>query len=239
MSNYFQNFPTLQYNIYGTGKTIELVDIFRSVRLKKSTRDNVLLYTYYTVKNGERPDHLSMELYGTPDYYWTFFMVNENIVNLTVDWPLTYDELNNKINRMYSGYIMNTDTDISKSFTVGETLQGLISGATTTILEKDANLGQIKIGNITGEFRDGEIVIGLTSLSTCQLINVIPFRDATHHYEDANGYITDKQQAVGIVTNAEYEIAQNELKTNIRIIRPEYIQRVAEEFFKQINPEAQ
>lgn len=239
MSSYFQNFPTIEYDVLGNGRPIEVVDLFRAVRLRKRIRDDVLLYSFYTIQDGERPDHVSLKLYGTTDYYWTFFMVNDNLVNLIEDWPLSREELENKIDMKYAGNVMATDDDMAAKFKKGETLQGLISGATATILEKDANLGLIKIDNIVGTFRDAEIVRGKTSNDTFTLSAVIPFKNSAHHFEDADGNITQKSVNAIPVTNAEYEYNVNEAKLQIRVIRPEYIQRVTEEFFRQINPEAQ
>lgn len=239
MSLFFQQFPTMQYDVFGTGKTIETVDIFRAVRLKKNIKDDVLLYTYYNIQDGERPDHVSMNLYGTTDYYWTFFMINENLVNVFTDWPLSRAELENKIGRKYAGYVMSSDTDISNKFVKGETLQGLVSGATTTIFEKDTNLGLAKIDGITGQFKSGELVRGLTSNDTMILSEVIPFSEAVHHYEDADGNVAMRSLNVTPISNSQYEHNDNESKTRIRVIRREYIARLSEEFFKQINPEAQ
>ena len=239
MSLYFQEFPVIQYDVFGTGKPIDVVDIFRAVRIKKSIRDNVLLYTYYTIQDGERPDHVSLKLYGTIDYYWTFFMVNDNLVNLVKDWPLSTFELDNKIGAKYKGYVLSTDSDIANAFSQGETLQGLISGATAKILEKDINLGLVKIDSITGQFQDGELVRGLTSNDTFTINGVIAFAEAVHHFEDENGNTVMKSVNAIPVLNSQYEILENEKKTKIRVIRREYISRMAEEFFKQINPEAQ
>jgi len=239
MSLYFQEFPVIQYDVFGNGKPIDVVDIFRSVKIKKDIRDNVLLYTYYTIQDGERPDHVSLKLYGSIDYYWTFFMVNDNLVNLVADWPLSTAELDNKIAMKYSGYVLSTDSEIANAFTKGETIQGLISGATATILEKDINLGLVKIESVVGQFKDGELIRGKTSNDTLTLNGVIPFTDAVHHFEDEEGNTVMKSVNAVPVLNSEYEILENEKKTKIRVIRREYISRMAAEFFKQINPEAQ
>jgi hypothetical protein len=240
MSFYFQNFPTIQYDIYGTGRPVEIVDIFRAVRLRKDIRDNILLYTFYEIEDGERPDTVSMNVYGTPDYYWTFFMVNENLVNVYNDWPLSRQELENKIQKKYAGNVILTDTNIAASFVPGETLQGLASGATAIIREKDVNLGLVKVESITGAFQVGELVRGSTTNDILTLSAVTTFDKAPHHYVDAQGnYVQKNTIGAQRVTNDEYEIELNEQKSRIKVIRPEYISRVADEFFAQINPEAQ
>ena len=239
MSIYFQRFPTLQYDAFATGKLIELVDIFRAVRLKKSVKDDVLLYTYYEIQEDERPDHVSMKLYGTTDYYWTFFMINDTLVNLVKDWPLSRTELENKINRMYSGNVMLVTEDMSAKFVKGETLYGLQSGATAVINEKDTNLHQIKLQNQVGTFKEGEAVIGRTSNNSVVNSGVIPYVNAAHHYENVSGDIVGSSTIGAIpISNYEHEQQLNAAKTKIRVLRPEYVSKVAEEFFKQINPEA-
>jgi hypothetical protein len=166
-------------------------------------------------------------------------MVNQNLVNVFTDWPLSRTELENKIAMKYDGFVMSTDDDVANKFKQGETLQGLISGATATIVEKDTNLGLIKIADIIGTFQDGEIVRGKTSNDTMTSSTVIPFVNAVHHFEDTDGNITMKSVDAIPVTNEEYERIENENMSKIRVIRREYIARVSEEFYKQINPEAQ
>lgn len=240
MSVYFQNFPTMQYDLYGEGHTLELVDIFRTVRPKASIKDNLLLYSKYTIQDGERPDQLSQKLYGSPDYFWTFFMVNENLVNVHKDWPLSRKEFEEMIEIKYDGYVLTTEEDISTSFSKGEIVQGLLSGARGILEYKDCNTNTLRITNITGQFRNNEIVRGLTSLDNIVITGQTEFYNATRHYIDASGNYTHKD-ALGAteVTYYEYEKDLNDEKSEIRVIRPAYIIRVAQEFFKQINPTAE
>lgn len=237
MSVYFQNFPIIQYDVYGDGTKIDLIDISRAIRLKKSLKDDVILYTYYNIQDGERPDHVSQKLYGSQNYYWTFFMVNENLTNVFDDWPLSRAELENKIIKKYSGYVAKTNEDISNKFIKNETLIGLISGAKATIIEKDTNIGLVKITNINGTFTPGEILRGMTSNDIFTLDVVIPFALAPHHYEDSDGNIVQRALNTALITNTDYEINENEKKSKLKVIRREYINTLTEEFFKQINPE--
>ena len=242
MSYFFQGFPTILHDVYNNKKLIETVDIFRAVRVKRSMRDDVLLYKTYNIQDNERPDHVSMKLYGSTDYYWTFFMINENLVNSNLDWPLGRLELQNKIDITYSGNVLTTtvDKNISTLFIKNEILRGFLSGATAYIKEKDTNLGMIKIESISGTFIDGELIIGLTSMDTVEISGQRPHKDVIHHYETVDGKIVTRSTFGGLpITNSEVEIANNEKKSIIKVIRPEYIQRLSDEFFNQINPEEQ
>ena len=52
MSVYFQGFPTIQYDVDDNKNFIEVTDIFRTVRPKQSLKDDLLLYSKYTIKDG-------------------------------------------------------------------------------------------------------------------------------------------------------------------------------------------
>ena len=230
----------MQYDINDDAHLTEFVDIFRTVRPKASIKDDLLLYTKYTIQDGERPDHLSQKFYGSPDYYWTFFMVNENLVNLHTDWPLSRKEFDVMVKSKYDGYVLTTDDDISSVFSKGETVQGLISGATGTLISKDCNTNTLRLTNIVGEFRSDEHIRGLTSEDIITITGQTEFYNATRHYVDSDGNITHKDAITATeVTYYEYEKELNDKKAEIRVIRPAYIIKVAQQFFKQINPTAE
>ena len=99
---YFTQFPKIQYNILGN--IFAFTDITRTVKIDRSLSlvDTITEYTYYTIQDGERPDIISNELYGKPDYYWTFFAINEHLKgNLYYDWPLSDQKLDNMIANEY------------------------------------------------------------------------------------------------------------------------------------------
>ena len=74
---FFSLFPKVGYDLRNDGVLQNIVNLYRSVRPLQNFVDDVSAYKFYTVKNGERPDIVSDRLYGTPDFYWTFFIVND------------------------------------------------------------------------------------------------------------------------------------------------------------------
>ena len=75
--SFFKQFPLSNIAI---GQEIKkVVDIFRHVDVNDILADEISSYQYYEVLDGERPDNVSQKLYGTTDYYWTFFILNESL----------------------------------------------------------------------------------------------------------------------------------------------------------------
>ena len=55
--------------------------------------------------------------------------------------------------------------------------------------------------------------------------------NATHHYEDADGYEVDSDAPnASVVTNFKHEEAVNDAKRVIRIIQPRYVSMIVDEF---------
>jgi hypothetical protein len=101
--SFFKNFPTRQFNLNNTGELINVKDIFRHVDVDDLAVDPFISYTYYDIQSGERPDVVSQKLYGTTDFYWTFFIVNDFLKEGIGAWPKSEQELERYITEQYDG----------------------------------------------------------------------------------------------------------------------------------------
>ena len=72
---YFEQFPKVPYDYKQDGVIQQSVDLFRQVRPLQNFVDNISSYKLYDIPNGQRPDVTSLNLYGTTDFYWTFFVI--------------------------------------------------------------------------------------------------------------------------------------------------------------------
>ena len=88
---FFSQFPLTDYRINGASSKTSLIDIYRHVDVNETLIDDLTGYRFYNIKDGERPDAVSYELYGTPEYHWSFFVINEKLNNMN-DWPRSYNE---------------------------------------------------------------------------------------------------------------------------------------------------
>ena len=102
--SFFTQFPKIKYDINADGTKTELTDMFRYVDVKEGLINTAGTYTYYEIIEGERPDTVSTRLYGTPDYYWTFFAVNESLKKGLNTWPKSYRQFELMLEETYSKY---------------------------------------------------------------------------------------------------------------------------------------
>ena len=105
--SFFKQFPTTQYDFgKADGAVRNIVNIFKHVAVRNVGLDGIQSYSYYDVQAGDRPDNVSTRLYGTPDYYWTFFILNSSLKGGLRNWPKSEQELDRYIGHQYDGYKM-------------------------------------------------------------------------------------------------------------------------------------
>ena len=70
------------------------------IRFKPSVLENITDYYPYYVREGERPDIVSFNTYGTVAYSYLILLIN-NIVDPLFDWPLPSRQFENYIIEQY------------------------------------------------------------------------------------------------------------------------------------------
>ena len=228
---YFKHFPKIEYDLDANGQTRTIVDTFRFAKIVTEFKDDITFYRFYDIQEGERPDHVSQKLYKSPNFYWTFFLCNPGMKSLENDWPVSSNDLEDKLKHEYKNQVLTINTfDFFNKFTVGETVNGLISGATATFISKDSNKGFITINNVTGTFTNSEIIQGQTSGDTATIGTQIKELQAAHHYEKDGLVVPRGTAGSSEVTNLQHEQGKNDAKKKIKVIRPEMINDVAKQF---------
>lgn len=234
---YFKNFGTIDYDINGDGKTRKITDVFRKIKVDPQFLDDITFYTFYSIRNGERPDNVSYKLYGKIDYHWTFVLLNPWLLDIRKDWPMNNLELEDYVFEEYSkDVLMINSIELATKYRVGESIQGLASDARGIITKKDPNLGYIVITKTnTKSFSNGELVLGTTTNDYLTIQGERKEYNAPHHYELNNRTVDRFTNGALPITNYEYEIARNEANTRIKVIRPELIQAITEKFIQAIS----
>ena len=102
MSNYFTSFPSVQYDTTGKApnqfQTVK--NIMKRQKLKPSIMEDITAYYPYFIQEGERPDVVSYNYYGSTDYVYLIFLIN-NIIDPAFDWPLSSRDFDNYMINKY------------------------------------------------------------------------------------------------------------------------------------------
>lgn len=249
----FKYFPTLDYEVQ-ENNIQKIVDIFRQVRPVSYLLDNVNAYEYYTVNDGDRPDIVSQELYDTVDYYWTFFLVNEQLREGLSFWPKSYTELEDFINRKYPENVLagfrqpsadrNNTNVIIHHFSVGDEIFGRISGTRATISKIYPSLNQMVLTDQVGSFVQGEIISGVNGGDLISNSEVywkhMLYADAPRYYLNQEDDVIDNVDMVEsqnkiAVSNKEYEQEINDELSRIRVIKKDFVEDFAIAYRELIN----
>jgi len=226
---YFSNHPKIPYRFCGCTSEENKV-IFTNLILYSNIidqiSDDVSLYRFENTRDGERPDSLSQRLYGSPEYYWTFFLLNPELRKQ--GWPLGEKALEAKMKEdlpgeclvflpqqsIFTGNNGFIQHPLIANFPVGETVFGQISGAAGVVYARNVHLGQLfvhKTNNIP--FRDNEVVVNRinsapTNQLTCRIAHN-PAYLAVRHFEDGDGDHVDVDYALDFRGRASELVPEN------------------------------
>lgn len=236
---YFENFPALYYTL-DNGKTGQLVqDIFKRVAISSELKDASVLYETYDIRDGDTPEILADIFYNDPSLYWIILMTND-ILDPRFEWPKEWYRLQKYIDRKYPSNVY-LDANVSYKFKLGERVN--TPSGSGKIVAKENNI--LRLIDIDGTFSENDPITGEVSETSAALSPTVAFintSELTHHYEyAANGIIVDSityvanDSIVTAVSNREYEIRRNDELRSIKILQPQYINRVIQEFKVAIN----
>ena len=88
MPKYFETFPKRLYDINNDGNQKIVTDIFRRLKVRDNIKDNLALFATYDLQNGDTPESISYNHFGTTDYFWIICLMND-ITDRYYGFPLT------------------------------------------------------------------------------------------------------------------------------------------------------
>ena len=244
---YFKDFQDIFYNFGNEAQPTLVQNISRYVDVVDQIKDDIAFLTFYTIQEGFRPDQVSVQLYDTPLYYWTFYLLNDNIRQQ--GWPLDNGEFQTYIKKIFPNTTITTRENISTKFKVGQTITGSSSGVSGKIIRRNLDLGQIIIEGKPSFRTSGETFTSTNTSGTIESIIAVSSSDehnAANYYTDTSGGIVDLSvdDATGNllapgalkneITNEQAYYNVNESLKQIRVIRPNLINNVVSSYKKAI-----
>ena len=96
--------PDLMYNFSPNqldAKFILAKNIWKRGEILNEFKTSISLFDEYIVKNGERPEDISTQLYKNPFYNWTILIIND-ITDYYSQWPRSVRQLQEFVNNKYN-----------------------------------------------------------------------------------------------------------------------------------------
>ena len=90
---YFSQLPNIRYKnpLRSSNQDKNYVttkNLFLRAKIRDAAHRDLTFLTYYTIKEGERPQDVAEKLYGSPEYDW-IVLITANIINVRDEWPMT------------------------------------------------------------------------------------------------------------------------------------------------------
>jgi len=207
MATFFKDFPKVDLKYKGDNSTpvvLSYTDIYRFIDTSKFLNNDLGNYEMIRIEDGERPDMLAHRLYDTPDFYWTFFIINEHMKNGMSQWPMSTQTLDRHIKNKYSNYgvctIIPTFDQYDNTKVVSNYVNGLdLSYPYLRVKRVTSNYSNTKYESIAG-FDDHRNQLWLTNdndpffykdidpqvqnSNQIQIILINPYSEASDEYND-------------------------------------------------------
>jgi len=100
MSNMFDRWPTVSYDIKKNGNPLQLTDITLRFKINELLRDKSAIMYQYDVQDGERPDIIAYKYYEDAKLDWVILLTN-NIIDPQFEWPLDDRSFERYIRKKY------------------------------------------------------------------------------------------------------------------------------------------
>lgn len=184
---YFSKFPVVEYPIFN-GEKLQAVfacNILRRVALSETLRDGDGIFIEYSVKDGEKPEHIAERIYGNPNLHWIVLLTN-TIIDPYHGWYKSNGVMETLIQKKHQGYsVFFTDANDGFLFddSIGEgntlsqqSLSSFISRYEPTLCKLVVDSSGFVKGNATIEAIGG-VTLGI------KIQRILPSYFAVNHFE--------------------------------------------------------
>lgn len=213
MAKYFNYFPKVYYFKENSSTNLDVVTNLTSrFGFQEEFKTNSSVYYEYEIQDGDTPEIIASKYYDSPERHWLVLLFND-ILNPQFDWPLDQRTLISYINDKYSS---NANT------ANGQT--GL-SWASSTI--KEYVIANTIIDLSTDISTETKIYVDSNTYSNIATSNLV----YTLSDNSVIRFTTQKET----LSYYQFEIEENENRRKIKLLKPEFVYAVEEEFKKVIS----
>lgn len=223
---YFQKFPKTFYSLDDRATVQVVTNILQRVVLAQELQNNFSVYDEYDVRDTDTPENLAFQLYGDSELHWIILHYN-NVLDPRFEWPLSVSNLVKVVEGKYAekngihhyedsnGNEVNGNVIINASSFTGINVAAPIVNLTQTgigFITSKPSATSIIVTTTKGGFQTGDqIALGTNNLITANVTSTTTISGTA-------------------VTNLLFEDRENELRRRIKVLKPQFIERVISEF---------
>jgi len=214
MAKYFNNFPKEYYTLEDKPNGLDIVtNIISRFSLEQAFKENTSIYEKYNVQDSDTPEIIAAKIYDSPERHWIVLAMND-VVDAQWDWPLDYRTLISFIDDKYTA---------NANVAAGQT--GLVWAQQNTqsyySVEKRTTVKN-------GEYLEKKVQVDANTYANVSVTS-------------SNVTLSDGNQITISVTKEnktyyDYELAENENKRQIKILKPEFAYALEQELKNVFNP---
>jgi hypothetical protein len=213
MAKYFKFFPTTYYLKDNDSSSLDvLTNITSRFGFEKELKENASAYYTYEVKDGDTPEIIAEKIYGSPERHWIVLLFND-IIDPQYDWPLDQRTIIRFIDEKYTP---NADT----------------ANGQTGLAWSQSNIKEYYKIDTRTHTSSGTVIEDKIQVDANTYANVVSSTTVYTLDDGASISLTISKETRSYYT---YEIEQNDLKRNIKILKPEFAPAVVEEFRRVIS----
>jgi hypothetical protein len=216
MAKYFNNFPKAYYSLENKPYGLDVVtNIISRFSLEQSFKENTSIYEKYNVQDSDTPEIIASKIYDSPERHWIVLAMND-IVDPQWDWPLDYRTLISFIDDKYT---------VNANATSGQT--GLVWAQQNT---QSYYLIETRTTTKNGQYLEKKVQVDANTYANTN-VSVSP---SAVTLKDGNQITisTSKESK----TYYDYELAENENKRQIKILKREFAFALEQELKNVFNP---
>lgn len=223
---YFTNLPTTYYTLDNRESVQVVTNILIRTIFTDELKNNFTLYDEYDVIDGETPEITAYKIYGNSELHWILLHTND-IIDPRYDWVLSQNQLQKYVESKYGNVNAIHHFEDSNGNTVsGNLILNGSSFAAYQVGDVVYNIGNVGEGYITTKLSNTQIIVtaskGGFQATSVVSNNLINFSNVT---------ISNTTILSGTpVTNYSYEEEVNEQKRRIKVLKPQYVQKIINDF---------
>jgi len=229
---YFQKFPLTLYSLDNRQSVQVIHNPLLRLVVSDEIKNNFSVYDEYDIRDGETPEVLAFQFYGDANLHWLILHMND-IIDPRFDWPLdTYN-----FRRFVEGKYPNVDGTHHYEDTNGRQVSGLQE------MFSNSEFGIFSVGDVI-ENTSGVGICHITQIiSTSEILVTVTkggfvtgdvIRKAGTTTPTITPYTIRTLSGIP-VTNFNYEDKINETKRRIKILKPQFVERIVKDFDSKLS----